>query len=118
MPADALVPVAALCTETELDAGEALFHEGDIGDALYVIERGSVSVERDGEILATFGVGECVGEMAALDWEPRSATVVASEPSRLLRLDRVDLLDLLGDQSPLVESLASVLAARLRRMKV
>jgi CRP-like cAMP-binding protein len=111
------LPVAALCSETELDAGEVLFHEGDIGDALYVIVHGIVVVERDGEVLATFGDGECVGEMAVLDWEPRSATVVASEPTRLIRLDRVDLLDLLGDQPPLVDSLASVLAARLRRTR-
>ena len=117
VPADALLPVAALCSTTELDAGEVLFHEGEIGDALYVIVRGGVRVERAGEMLATFGAGECVGEMAALDWEPRSATVVATEPTHLIRLDRTDLLDLLGDQPPLVDRLVGVLAARLRRMK-
>ncbi|MCG8417399.1 MAG: cyclic nucleotide-binding domain-containing protein [Proteobacteria bacterium] len=115
LPTADLLPVANLCTEISLDAGDVLFREGDMGDAMYVVVRGNVTVERDGEILATLGCGECVGEMAALDWLPRSATVAAAEPSTLFRLDRHDLLDLLIDHPILAENLATVMAARVRR---
>lgn len=116
VPADALLPVAQLCAEVELDPDEVLFAAGDAGDSLYVVIRGAVRVERDGETVASLGQGECVGELAVLDWEPRSASIVADGPSLLIRLDRNDLLDLLADRPELVESLAQVLAERLRRL--
>lgn len=114
VPADALLPVAHLCAEVELEADEWLFDSGDAGDSLYVVIRGAVRVERDGERLATLGKGECVGEIAVLDWEPRSAAVIADQPTLLIRLDRNDLLDLLAERPELVEGLTRVLAARLR----
>jgi CRP-like cAMP-binding protein len=117
VPADTLLPVAHLCGEVELEADEALFAAGDAGDSLYVVIRGAVRVERDGQVVAILGQSECVGEMAVLDWEPRSATVIADRPTLLIRLDRNDLLDLLADRPELVEGLAQVLAERLRRLQ-
>lgn len=112
--ADAILPIANLCAEVDLDQDEELFRAGDIGDSLYVVVHGAVRVERDGVTLATLGPGECVGEMAALDWEPRSATVTADRPCHLVRLERNDLMDLLADHPALTISLAEVLVARLR----
>lgn len=109
-----LLPVAELCSEAVVAAGEPLFTEGDLGDSLYVVVSGRVRVERGGRVVAELGPGECVGEMAALDWEPRSATVVAVEETELVRLERDDLLDLLGDHPELVRALAGVLVARIR----
>jgi CRP-like cAMP-binding protein len=111
--AELLLPLAALCTTCELGAGELLFAEGELGDSLYVVVRGAVQVQRDGREIASLGAGECVGEMAALDCEPRSATIVAAAPTLLVRLDRNDLLDLLRDEPALIRSLARVLADRL-----
>jgi len=115
LPASELIPVANLCTEVDLEADEKLFAEGDLGDAIYVVVRGRVTVERGGKKLASLGVGELVGEMAAIDWLPRSAAVMASEPSVLIRLDRHDMLDLLIDHPVLAEKMAAVLAARIRK---
>jgi CRP-like cAMP-binding protein len=92
-----------------------LFESGEVGDALYVIVAGEVDVVRGGAVIARLGAGECVGEMAALDWEPRSATVRAGAPTRLVRLERNDLMDLLTDYPELVRSLARVLVERIRR---
>ena len=115
LSADSLVPVAVLCREVDLRPGQVLFHAGSPGDSLYVVVDGSVAIERNGEHIARLGEGECVGEMAALDWEPRSATVRASEPTRLIRLERNDLMDLLADYPELVRNLAMVLVARIRK---
>jgi CRP-like cAMP-binding protein len=116
LSAEALLPVAALCTEIHLGPQEVLFKAGDMGDAMYVVVEGGVRIVRDRKVIARLGPGECVGEMAALDWEPRSATVIADADTLLVRLGRNELMDLLRDHPPLVRSLAMVLAARIRKM--
>ena len=104
-----------MCDEVSLETGEVLFEAGEVGDSLFVIVSGEVDIVRGGQVIARLGEGECVGEMAALDWEPRSATVRASAATHLVRLERNDLMDLLTDYPELVRSLARVLVERLRR---
>jgi CRP-like cAMP-binding protein len=115
LSAEALLPVARLCTEVRLGPEEILFEAGAMGDAMYVVVDGGVSVVRDKTVIARLGKGECVGEMAALDWEPRSATVMADGPTLLVRLGRNELMDLLRDHPELVRKLAIVLARRIRK---
>ena len=117
LSAEALLPVAAFATEARLAPEEVLFKAGDMGDAMYVIVEGAVRVVRDRKVIAKLGRGECVGEMAALDWEPRSATVIADAPTLLIRLGRNELMDLLRDHPELVRSLAMMLAGRIRKMR-
>jgi len=67
----------------EYDRGETVFRQGEEGDALYVIARGSASAwlrDPSGERrLITFSQGTFFGEMALLDRERRSATVIADD---------------------------------------
>jgi CRP-like cAMP-binding protein len=115
LSAEALLPVAALCQQVDLVIGQVLFEAGEVGDALFVVVSGSVRVMRGNQQVARLGTGECVGEMGALDLEPRSATVVAVEPTRLIRLERNDLMDLLTDYPELMRSLAAMLVQRIRK---
>jgi len=75
----------------DFPAGAVVFEEGDPGSRLYVIVSGRVRiVKRTGGravTLARLGAGEFFGEMALLDRQPRSASAVVEEPSRLLELD-------------------------------
>jgi CRP-like cAMP-binding protein len=68
----------------EFAAGATIFREGDEGDALYLILRGSASVRMKlptgDRRLVTFSPGTMFGEMALVDRERRSATVTADEP--------------------------------------
>jgi predicted acylesterase/phospholipase RssA/CRP-like cAMP-binding protein len=70
-----------------LEAGEVLFHQGDIADAAYFVVGGRVSVHvrDDGEerLVAELGRGEVVGELGLLDRAPRSATVRAVRDTTL-----------------------------------
>lgn len=74
-----------------LKAGEYLFYEGDRGDSLYIVGRGIVRVTRaakDGSqlVIAEHGVGACVGEIALITGQPRTASVSAVTEVELVRL--------------------------------
>ena len=64
-----------------------LFHEGDPGDALYVIVEGEVAVQAEGPPrveMARLGAGSFIGEVALMTDQPRSATVTAVAGAELL----------------------------------
>lgn len=90
-----LSALAAAVTVRSVEAGEAVFTQDQPGDAMYLIRRGSVDVERHGQLLATLDQGHHFGEMALVDGYPRSATVKAVEPSDLLVIHRNALIDAL-----------------------
>jgi len=111
----------AATTTRRLAAKELLFRKGDPGHQLYGVLSGRlkvVSTGRDGRELV-FGVmapGDVIGEIALMDSNPRSATVVALETSELLVLHRRDLLPYLERHPQVAIHLAAVLAARVRRL--
>lgn len=101
--------------------GEVIFHEGDPGDALLIVESGSVKIllasqEGDEAIIATLRPGDFFGELAVLDGEPRSATAQAIEPTVLVSLPRAPFLELLETQPALRMALLAGLTAELRRL--
>lgn len=72
-------------------AGEVIFHEGDVADAVYFVLSGAVAVlrERDGrqQSLAFVGIGQCFGERGVTRRRPRGATAVAASQATLLRIE-------------------------------
>ncbi|MGD8343375.1 MAG: MMPL family transporter [Desulfobacterales bacterium] len=85
---------------TEIDAGEVLFHKGDPSDSMYVIISGSMDVvdpvidpntaENVGRpiLINQLKTGDILGEMGFLRMAPRSATVIATQPVELLKINR------------------------------
>jgi CRP-like cAMP-binding protein len=75
----------------EFAQGTVLFHEGEPGKEMYVVQHGRVTVsKRVGDvekILASLGPGEFLGEMSILNNKPRSATATCAEPAKLLVID-------------------------------
>jgi CRP/FNR family cyclic AMP-dependent transcriptional regulator len=101
---------------------ETIFHQGDRGDSLYVIQSGAVKIVlpdpegEEGAIIATLGPGDFFGELALLDGEEHSATAIALEPSEALVLRR-ETFDRLVDEDPnLRRALFAGLVGELRRL--
>jgi CRP-like cAMP-binding protein len=102
-----------------LDEGETLFHKGDPGDALYIVDGGWLKIttrDASGEelMLNRCGPGEVIGEMSLIDHEPRSASVTATAPARLLKLSSEDFLDVIGAQPLIAMEIMRNISGRLR----
>lgn len=116
---DQLEAVGQLAREATYLPGEAVLREGEPGTELYVLLEGSVEVFLDhgGPGQTRVSVMEAVasfGEMAILDGEPRSATVVAREPCRLLVLDGESLESLVRQMPEISFEVFRVLTGRVR----
>jgi len=114
VPEDALVEVASILEELEVEPGEEIIRQGDMGTAMYVIVEGRVKVHADGRDRAEMGPREVFGELAALDPEPRAASVTALEPTQLFKLSRTPLLELMADYSEVTSGVLKVLCRRMR----
>lgn len=106
-------------TVIDLAPGARLFARGDHGDALYLVISGeleAVLTNFDGREtwLATIGPGMPVGELAVLDGRPRSADLIATRRSRLVRIGREAFLQALREEPEAAIALLSTLAFRLR----
>ena len=97
-PRAALAFIAPLLEEVTVAAGETVIERGEMGDAMYIIERGRMMVHDGERELNTLGPGDVFGEMAVLDPEPRSASVTAQEAGVLLRLKQEALHDLMSQR--------------------
>lgn len=101
---------------------ETIFHQGDPGDSLYIIESGSVKIVlpspegEEGAIIATLMRGDFFGELALLDGAPHSATAVAIESTEALVLRRDRFEDLVETQPQLRKALFASLVTELRRL--
>lgn len=108
-------------TTRKLKTKEVLFRKGDPGNQLFGILTGSLKVTAvgaDGKdvVFSLMRAGEVLGEIALLDGEPRSATVVAVEATTLVTLHRRDFVPFLEKHPRAAIGLAVVLAARVRRL--
>ncbi len=111
---ETLAQLALVMTEEELDTGQELFAKGDYGEDMYVIISGSVRVHDGENTLNNLGEKDIFGEMAVLDPRPRVASITAVEPTRLLRLDRPSLYELMDKHSEVAHGIIRVLCGHLR----
>jgi hypothetical protein len=116
---DQLEAVLQLAGDATFLAGEVIVRQGDPGGELYLLLEGSAEAWLDHgganpQKLSTMPAGSYFGEMAILDDEPRSATVIAREPARLLTLDGDSLKTLLLQMPEIAFELLRVMTSRVR----
>ncbi|MGH9457257.1 MAG: Crp/Fnr family transcriptional regulator [Thermoanaerobaculia bacterium] len=115
-----LEAVAAVARPRRFDRDEVVFHADEQGDVFCLIVAGRVKItmispEGREIILTTLGPGDFFGEMALLDEEPRSATVIATEPLEVLTIWRKDLLQIMQSDFSIARKIMAELSKRLRR---
>lgn len=111
--------LAASTRMISLKPGQPLFHKGDEGTALYILQTGTIKIvlpSRIGDeiIVTILSDGEYFGEMALLDGEPRSADAIAIDASQVVILRRSDFLLFLQSNRNAIESILALLSKRLR----
>jgi CRP-like cAMP-binding protein len=105
--------LAAAADECTLPPGHVLMWEGDPGGEAFLVLEGEAEVAAGGAVIAVVGPGQVLGEMALIDGRPRTATVVARTPLRVLVIGRRNTAALL-DQPGVARGLLEILSARLR----
>ena len=102
--------------------GEAIVTEGEVGDAMYIVRQGSVSVLLTEPMLglemevARLRTGQVFGEMSMLTAEPRSATVRAVDPTHALVLSRETFHQIAAKIPEVAIAVAQVLAERVSQL--
>lgn len=118
---DTVARLAERAVERRFRKGQLIFHQGDAGEALFVITEGTVKVfvtseEGDEMLLVTLGPPEIFGELALLDGGLRSASAEALEDTSLLVVTRPTFLEVLRSSPSLTEALLRTLGGLVRRL--
>lgn len=104
-----LAEISAAAEDVTVRRFTDITREGDTRDGLvYVIVHGMVQVKRGDRVLAYLQDGDVVGELAALDGGPRSATVTTVVDTELMLIDRRHLVPLLEDNPTVADRLDRV----------
>lgn len=107
--------ILALSSPREVATGELLLDQGDTALECFLVLSGSVSVYVRGEYVASIGPGSMVGEMGLVDHRPRTASVVADQPTRLLAFRNREFRTLLDEMPRASEHILAELQGRLDR---
>jgi signal transduction histidine kinase len=118
-PAD-LERLREVTRELTFAANQVIFKEGDAGDGIFFVKDGMVQISAvagygDSKVLSRIPPGELFGEMAVLDNQPRSASVMAEEPTTVYFISRTDMEMLLNRTPRLAGALAREIIRRFRQ---
>ncbi|RJR51182.1 MAG: Crp/Fnr family transcriptional regulator [Desulfobacteraceae bacterium] len=109
----------SVATKRSYQKNAILIHEGDETDQLYAILSGKIKVvvmDPGGReiVVNLLCPGDCFGELAMIDGESRSATIITVEPTQVMTIHRADFLPLLSSNPELMFNLLKVLAKKVR----
>lgn len=119
-----LEELASILEVINYDSGKELFREGDPGGKMYILAEGTVEIQKRRShgtgrvVISRFDRGGIIGEMSLIDRMPRSATVIAVQPSKLYVLSQEAFDAMISDNQglaiKLLKGLAVLLSLRLR----
>jgi CRP-like cAMP-binding protein len=109
-----LEQIAQLADEIDLDQGKELTRLGESGREFFVLLEGEADVSQDGTSINTLKAGDFFGEIALVEETPRTATVTATTPVRVLVITDRAFRRLLGEQPELQRKVLVALAERVK----
>ena len=100
-----LAQIAPFATEVSVEQGRELVREGDFSYEFMAIEEGQAEVTRGGEHVADLGPGDFFGEQGLLEKQARGASVIATSPVRLIKIEHWELSRMKQAMPEVVEEL-------------
>ena len=100
--------------ERTYDRGAAIVSAGEPGHGFYLIVEGEAEVKRDGRTIRKLGPGDYFGELALIRETPRTATVVAKDPTTCLALTQWDFKGILDANPAIAIRLLETVASRVQ----
>jgi CRP-like cAMP-binding protein len=114
VPGPEIADFASILEEKEVQSGEDIIREGELGTSMFIIVEGRVRVHIQGKQVGLLGSGSIIGELAVLDPEPRSATVTTINDTLLFELDGSALQKLMSERASVLQGLVHILCQRVR----
>jgi CRP-like cAMP-binding protein len=107
--------IARWTDEVDVPAGYHLLEQGRLPHEFFVIETGTVAVAKDGEHIADLGPGDFFGEIAILEHDRRTASVVATTPVTAIVMLARDFETMAGVMPHVAEQIHEAIRARMQR---
>ncbi len=106
--------IVKISKEQKFQSGETIVKKGEEGTGFYLVLEGTVEIRSNGNTLSKLGPGQFFGEMSVVDTQPRSADVVAVEPSRVLFLSAWSFKSLVSERPRIAVKMLQEFVRRLR----
>jgi CRP-like cAMP-binding protein len=115
LTADELQRIADRLEQIDVPAGWFLLNQGSYPEGFFVVLEGKVTVERDGEPIATLGPGDFFGELALLEDDRRTATVATATRVRAAVMEAADFFEMCAEIPTVSSRITSAAMQRGRR---
>jgi CRP/FNR family cyclic AMP-dependent transcriptional regulator len=112
VPDESLRQIATFATSEEWPEGKQIVKEGGYSNQFFAVEEGTAKVERAGQQIAELGPGDVFGEQGLLEKQERSATVTATSPIKLIKIDHWELSRMRRSMPEVVERLKRTVEER------
>jgi CRP/FNR family cyclic AMP-dependent transcriptional regulator len=112
-----LEAIADIGKEVTFEAGRTILKQGETGVSFLLILEGKTEIRKKGKTVATVGPGSFFGEMTVIDDRPRSADVVAIEPTRCFGVTAWSFAPMLKENPSIAIEIIGELVRRLRQLE-
>lgn len=115
-PETVLAEVAEILEEEDFAVGKPIFSEGDVGQCMYIIFKGSVRIHKGNQTLAILKENDFFGELSLLDTDTRSASATAETEALLLKIDQEPFYELMESRIEVAKGIIKTLCRRLKAL--